>query len=202
MLANQDLASLKSQFELITALQPKVETKPLEGLKGKVTADEKSGYLAELTGYAALDRVAKQVADAVEAEVDENARIIIVDSPDFASGGVPLLDLQMRLAWFKDRLIKQGKENRDLLLTLDPKGGDEGEVRELAALPALPALIALAAIPGVLSAVPDVLGFFKTDTTLAGQDFAIPQSALQMAVASGLVGSDKRLSVYLPASTR
>jgi hypothetical protein len=55
LLANQDLAKLKSQFDLITGLLPKGETKPSEG---KVTADEKSGYLAELIGYAALDRVA------------------------------------------------------------------------------------------------------------------------------------------------
>ncbi|HEX7560595.1 MAG TPA: hypothetical protein VF347_00215, partial [Candidatus Humimicrobiaceae bacterium] len=92
---------------------PKIEGKPE---KGKITVDDKFGYVAELAAYNSMVYKAEFIASRIKQSLEkENTRILIVDSLDFCSDDAQLLQINNQIKKWEDALTNQKKEIDDHL---------------------------------------------------------------------------------------
>jgi hypothetical protein len=201
------LEQVKTQSELLAKITPKPGTKPSEG---KVTADQKSGYVAELVGYQALKRVSQDITRrlTIVDGLPKDARILIVDSLNYAPGDIPLVEISTQFGMFEARCRKQVADNRELLDFVmqreekgEPETGAQNEAsKRFAFLATVPAIAAAAtALPvfsGLIGTVADIAGYFRTDYDLRGRELALKNDALIASIAGSLRTEKRTIWIY------
>lgn len=176
LLDTQQLQLLAAQQELIGKILPAGQSKPREGT---IDTGETFGYISDLVATRALTWLAGDIAAAIkETLLPKSARILIVDSLDYASGDLALLEVSTQLDAFSQLFAERIAENKKLL----PK---------VKAYTVAGAAAALALAPAVLSLAADVVGYFQTDLKVTSRTITLPQQAL-IAEVAGLLAKDGR----------
>jgi len=177
-IAEANLAALKAQF-------PPGESKPIEG---KVTTDEKSGYVADLVAYHAMIETANIIAGKINnLSLSEESRLIIVDSLDFCGPEVQLLQVSSQINFWYSELDGQIM-SIDGLLPKEVKVEEEIEMFGLAPIAAGSVLAT-----GLLSSAADIIGYFRTDYEVKGREIKLSDVSLRSLVA----GRVDKCPVYL-----
>lgn len=171
----------------------KTQAKPREG---SVAVDAKAGYMATIVAYKALLGQADAIADAINALKLSNAKIMMVNSPEFAAGDVTLRQVSAQLEAWQGEL---GRLNKLVGNLARAKADDERLIAPAfvaAALPVVAGAIAAGASPatllpllaGAIGATADLIGYFKTDYALAGRDVSVSDTAVRARVAGKIRG--------------
>jgi len=155
---------------------PKIEGKPE---KGKITADDKFGYVTELAAYNSMVNKAEFIASRIKQSLEkENSRILIVDSLDFCSDDAQLLQINNQFKKWEDALTSQKKEIDDHLK------GIEGKFTSIPLNTAI----------GIFDTVANIIGYFSVDYELKGREIDISDNALHALVADRI---KEEYSVYI-----
>lgn len=171
----------KGAFE---AAFPRGTTQPLEG---KIEADEKSGYVAEIVGYRAMDESATAIAAAIdEAQLGDHPKILIVDSTNVIQADMPLEQVRRQMNLIRVELEAQ-KGHLEALVSKAEEPRPEA-ARGLQAVPA-----AVGATTSVVSQLADLVSYFRSDYSLKGRVFAVSDLALTAAIA----GKIKKAEAYV-----
>jgi hypothetical protein len=183
LLDTQQLQLLAAQQELIGKILPAGQSKPLEG---KIEAGDTFGYISDLVATRALGWLADDILAAIKGipiqRLAPDARILIIDSLDYSSGDLALLEVKTQLEAFNRLFTDRINENKKLL----PK------VKGFAVAGAA---AALALAPAVLSLAADVVGYFQTDLNVTSRAITLPQQALISAVAGRLAQEGRWVAI-------
>lgn len=168
--------------------------------RGEVTAAENKRFLAEIVALHGLSKASDAIAKSI-AEAGEGG-ILIVDELDFAVDEIFCLDIRQKL----DILLELSKEAEKKCKEFEVKKEPSGEVgkaekepsgelvRLVGVIPA--ATVGVTALSGLLGAVGDVIGFFRSDYELKGQTLTAPEDIyIQALVADKLRRANR--DVYL-----
>ncbi|MBN1191908.1 MAG: hypothetical protein JXA46_19305 [Dehalococcoidales bacterium] len=181
LIETQQLDLVKSQSDLIGQIIPRGETKPLEG---KIETNDKFGYLAEQVAYSSLKGIADKIADNLKNDeaIPSNASILIVSQLDYALGDLPLLETNIQLQYYKktlsDQIVKFINKQPPAITTKFAPGLIIG---------------AISAIPGAISSIADIFGYFKTDYNIKGVEFNLKQEGIAAAIAGRLRTSQRKI---------
>jgi hypothetical protein len=205
------LEQLKLQGELSAKIHSPAAAKNPESKKG---SDAKTGYVPEFVSYHALKRVSSDITRNLSTVVGlgNDARIMIVDGLDYATGDIPFIEVTSQLSVFEIRCRKQVAANKDLTDLVMQKDEGEGEEKtpapktgttRLAALDASSFLspsftTAATAPPGisdVAGTAADIAGYARPDSFSGNRNIPLKTAALIAAVA-GSLRSEKRY-VYI-----
>ncbi len=183
-IAEAEKATAEAEKARQAAQLPTGAAKPLEGT---ITADDKFGYIADLTAYDAMMKMADAIAIKINnSSLTPDAAILIVDSLDFFGADVQLLQLAKQLESWQQELQNQNAEIQKLLpQKIESPPGVGAEALSIAA--------SLAMVSGILSATADIVGYFKIDYDVKGRTINLSTIALQSRVA----GKIKNHSVHL-----
>jgi hypothetical protein len=173
-------AAAEAEKAKFNASLPAPATKPLEG---KVEADDKAGYFAELLAYESVQENATSIAQAITTKLTKDSKVYLVKQPDYLKGAVQLKEVEDRLAIIDKTL--------NLLCNYKPVGGAIPE-------PEIAPLLALAAVPAVLGAVADVAALFRVDRSIKGRQFTVNEEALAVAVTGFLAANNNGIQVIRP----
>jgi hypothetical protein len=188
-LENEIAEKEKSVAEALKAKReayfPKGEAKPLEG---KIETDEKFGYVAELTAYKSMQRCVETIGKATQDKLPETARILLVDTLDFAQGDSPLIQVQKQFALFTAK-FESMKTRFDTLLKKSLIGQRKPAGSELLAGVGT----VLFGATSIASLIADLAGYFRSDYNIKGQDFALSDESLRISVA----GKISKVSAYM-----
>ena len=163
----QKLAEAKKAT--IEAQYPKGTTQPLEGT---ITTSEKFGYIAEIVSYQAMSEKTIQVAKEIDTKLTDKHKVLIVDKLDLSSCDIPLIQIENQFPYFNDIIEKQTEHNKKLL-------------EEVKALDVAPALL-IPAVVSVVGSIADIMGFFRTNYSITGQEFTLKNDALTANIAKNL----------------
>jgi hypothetical protein len=172
--------------------KPSGKSQPVEG---KITADEKSGYIATLAAYKAIIQQAGIIANEIEKQnLGNRPHILIVDSLDFCSLDVQLIQIKQQVRYWDGAIQGQTDEIEEFIKNIAKiitpgKGVGLIGVTEAAD-----------AVSGIVSSIADLIGYFRIDYDIKGQAINLANTALQALVAGRL--RKKNFSVYLPAFHR
>lgn len=174
-------------------------TKPRSGT---VTADEKKRFLAEIVALRGLSKASDAIAKSI-AEVGKGG-ILIVNELDFATEEIIYLNIRQKL----DSLLVLSKEAAEScqefaeaqpVAKVPKKELVTGESSKLATTSAVAALVGITtgakAISGLLGAVGDIIGFFRSDYEFKGQTLT-PEDLYIQALVADKLRNDGR-DVYL-----
>jgi hypothetical protein len=149
---------------------PKIEGKPE---KGKITVDDKFGYVAELAAYNSMVYKAEFIASRIRQSLEkENTRILIVDSLDFCSDDAQLLEINNQIKKWEDALTNQKKEIDDHFKM------DKFKMDKVS-----PSTVPLNTAIGIIDTVTNIIGYFSVDYDLKGREVDISGNALHALVA-------------------
>ena len=177
----------------------------------RAIAGEKAGYVADLVGYQALKRVSQDIIRrlTIVEGLPKDARILIVDSLNYAPGDIPLIEISAQFGMFEARCRKQVADNRELLdfvmqreENAEPEmGTPQNEASNrfafLATVPAIAAAsTALPAFSGILGTVSDIAGYFRTDHGRKEKDVALKNDALIASIAGSLRTEKRNVYIY------
>jgi len=141
------------------------------GKESALTTDD-AGFVHSLVGHQAVKRCVPDITRAVSAAVGlgSDARILIMDMRDYASGDIPCTEVTSQLSVFEVRCRKQVATNRELAdLSLENGDKEEGEMI-LATRAGTSRLSPLAAAPPILPAVPTAITAISAITGLIGTE--------------------------------
>ena len=174
-------------------------TKPRSGA---VTADEKKRFLAEIVALRGLSKASDAIAKSI-AEVGRGG-ILIVNELDFVTEEIIYLNICQKL----DSLLMLSKEAEkrcqefaeaqpdDKVPKKEPVKVESGKLAMASAAAALVGITAGAkAISGLLGAVGDIIGFFRSDYEFKGQTLT-PEDLYIQALVADKLRNDGR-DVYL-----
>ncbi|MCK9405707.1 MAG: hypothetical protein M0Q47_04785 [Methanothrix sp.] len=174
-------------------------TKPRSGA---VTADEKKRFLAEIVALRGLSKASDAIAKSI-AEVGRGG-ILIVNELDFVTEEIIYLNICQKL----DSLLMLSKEAEKRCQEFAEAQPDvevpkkelvTGESSKLATTSAVAALVGITtgakAISGLLGAVGDIIGFFRSDYEFKGQTLT-PEDLYIQALVADKLRNDGR-DVYL-----
>jgi hypothetical protein len=133
--------------------------------------------------------IAKFDADLVntlKGDGQKEPKVLIVDKLEYAQEDLPLAEVKQQLDLFKETLTPLANDIENI--KNDIRGGDV----DIAALPILAATVA---VPSLISTLAGVAGYFQTNYSVTGQEFALPTEGLLAAVATKL--STKVDEVYI-----
>ncbi len=177
-----------------------------ESPAGGAATDDKTGYFADLVTHSALRDVAEAIVQQGLSSLDTDAEIVIVDSLQIAQDDVTRLQVTAQLDLYEQALAAQTERNNKLVVALSkvvllPLA--EEDTREILKAeppateevqPAAGGLIgALTGIPGLVSAVSDVVGYFRTSYDVKGREVNIKSEALKAALAGAIVRHQHKL---------
>ena len=199
-IAENQKAIVEAQKGAIEAAFPKGTTTPLAG---DITATEKFGYISRLVAYETMKEKACKIADTItdvmkhedfveqkkalekgkkkgkadtqNKESGSKTKILIVNDLDVASSDIPLRQIESVLTLFTESMNHQKAANEALLTESKPK------VSKL--IPLAAAALAPMLIPGIISSVADIAGYFQTNYDIKGQDFTLDSQAIVSTVA-------------------
>lgn len=174
----------EAQKATIETMFPKGETKPLEG---KITTDEKFGYIARLVSYQAMRERAKAVGDEINKKLSDEmpeksepnehgkAKVLIVDKINIATSDIPLIQLNKQFASLNNIILEQQTINYELL-----------REKEKIAPPDLRVSIIGPVIESVVGSIADIMGFFQVNYSFTGQEFTLNNDAVTAIVANSI----------------
>jgi hypothetical protein len=194
-IAEAQEAEAKAKKAKLEAEIPAGKSQPVEG---KITADEKSGYVATLAAYTAMIAEAGNIADEVAKQnLGASPHLLIVDSLDFCALDVQLIQILSQLSFWEGELAAQIKGIQFFIEMISPpseRKEERGRVK--AAFAGAPAFAG-----GIVSSIADIVGYFRVDYDIKGQAISLSNTTLQALVARHIIGKNK-CSVYLPAFHR
>lgn len=194
-IAESQAAEAKAKKAKLEAEIPSGKSQPVEG---KITADEKSGYVATLAAYKAMIQKAGTIANEIEKQnLGNSPRLLIVDSLDFCVLDVQLIQVLNQLSFWKSELHDQIQRIQFLIKAISAPGV-EPMVKKRGVM--APLTEAPAVIGGIVSSIADIVGYFRVDYEIKGQAISLSNTALQALVASRI--DKKKYPVYLPAFHR
>lgn len=189
-IAENQKAIAEAQKATIAATVPKGDTKPLDGT---ITTDANFGYLSELVGYRAMKEnaqavgreIGKKVA-ALSASMGQKGKILIVNDLDFASADLVAVQLECALQSVEDKLEGQIGINDAFIkkYTQPPKIPLERGIElgfELAA--------------GTISAIADIMSYFRTDYNIKDQKFTLDQQAINSIIAGNIINENVQVFI-------
>jgi len=183
-IAENQKAIAEAQKGTIEASFPKGATKPLEG---EITTSEKFGYIAKLVAYESMKRKALQIADDIKKILNKNDKVLLVNDLDLASSDIPLIQVESILTLFTKNMNAQIETNKNFL--------KESKEIIAEALPLAAAVLAPMIIPGIISSVADIVGYFQVNYDVKGQDFTLDNQAILSIVAGKI--KEKEIQVYI-----
>lgn len=196
---NMDLELVKAKIDLLKQVLPAGTDK---ALAGTTTMDKDFSQIAEQVAYHALGHASAQInAELVKKDLGKDANIMIVDKLDFASGDIPLVDLQFQFGAFKTQIQEQTEVNQELIRESKPPkstGIDTAAVSKILPLAPMIASIAPAALqlaPAALGLISDVMGFFRKNYEVTAAKFSLKQEGL-LAIVAGKLKAEHR-TVYI-----
>lgn len=182
-----EAAAFKAVQDKEKAQLPSGESKPVEG---KIETDDKFGYLAEVSAYQAMNLATEAIAQTLADKTGTRSGILIVDALDCCIDDIAVQQVMEQLLFFETELIDQEKKNQGLR---KQRSGIPEDAMPMAASATLASTLAL--VSGSLSAVADIVGFFKTDIAISGREVDLSGNALRAGVAGHL--AQKGRQVYL-----
>jgi len=171
----------QAQRDAILASFPQGTTKALEG---DITASEKFGYIARLVSYETMKKnaveVAKTITDLLRKRdrTGNKSNVLIVNDLDIASSDISLEQIESVNALFTNSMNNQKDTNNKFLKENKPVGAK--------ALPLAAAVLAPMIIPGIISSVADIVGYFQTNYDIKGQEFTLDNQAFVSIVAGNM----------------
>ena len=179
--ANAQQATAIAQLAALKAMIGEV---PASGYNGTVDLKEKAGSTeAALLAAKAINSAARNIVDRLP---QQNTRKTVFL---YASGDVPTFQA---LIAFRAQIAIVNKAFDDAKLASEKAG-------EVSQPPTEKILPVLGASGLALSAVNNLLGYFRTDYTVGGIDLQWDDSMIVHALAGAIAGSSKNLDVKLPA---
>ena len=169
------------------------QAKPREGA---IALDAKAGYMATIVAYRAMLRQADLIADSINDLNLSDARIMLVNTPEFAAGDIALRQVSTQFEAWQAELERLNK----LVTGLTRAKADDERLAApaflVAALPMVAGAIASGVSPaallpllaGTIGATADLIGYFKTDYALSGRDVSVGDTALRARVAGKIRG--------------
>lgn len=176
-IAESEKAIAEANEAKLKASTPKGETKPLEG---NITKDDKSGYISDLAAYHSIIKSTDIIADEINKILKGQQNILIVDSLDFCSNDVVLLQINHQINLYQDKMKKL---NKDLENAIKSKEIEERGPKERAVAIIPPLLSALAVAPSILSIVGDTVGYLRADYDVKGREIKLSETAFVSALA-------------------
>lgn len=169
----------------------KSEAKPREGV---ITLDEKAGYLTTVIAYRAMLRLADAAAAAIDALNLREAKILLVDSLEFAAADTAVLQLSAQIGAWKTELKRLNIQLSGMVAAAQKSPVPAGSPLPLERIaPAFVAGLApsvlLPLLTGAVSATADLIGYFKTDYAISGRDVEVSDKALRARVAGKISGA-------------
>jgi hypothetical protein len=209
-IAENQKAIAEAQRDAILASFPKGTTTPLEG---DITTNDKFGYIAKLVAYESMKENAIKIANIINGLVDKTTKknpasegktdegkgevnavrkkfgkedkLLIVNDLDVASSDIALIQIESILELFADKIKTQIDTNETFLQQNAPVVSK--------ALPLAAAVLAPMIIPGIISSIADIVGYFQTNYDIKGQDFTLDSQAILSVVA----GKITEIPVYI-----
>ncbi len=183
VIAETELSIAESQKKLKEINLPKGKTKPLEGT---ISTDEKFGYLSELVAYHAVKSSAEEAGNQIkQLQLPSGSKILVVDNLNFAEMDFPLIQIENQFTMFENALDTQIQEN--IKLTTEPS-----KISELKLKPTSKSISPLGLIPhvpGIISLIADIAGYFKVDYNIKGQDFNLDNDAITAIITGKISGA-------------
>jgi hypothetical protein len=202
--AEADKAEVEAQQAKLKAQFPSGEAKPAEG---KITADDKAGYIATFAAYDALKRKADEIAGKINGPSLDKAHILIVDSIDFASSDTQLIQVLNQITFCASEIGAYLDKIKEFAVAIDkisklarqPKPSPAAK-KTVSALAPIAVSEGLQMVKGFVSTLADIVGYFKVDWEIKGQEIKLSNTALHSLVAGRLAA--KGHSVFLPGFFR
>ena len=167
-------------------LNAQIPTGTSAAVEGGITTDAETGYMAEVSAYDAMTKLADSIAVKITSKIpatlpstvgkDSEAKkpgVLIVDSLDFVGEDALLLQITEQIQFWFEELHTQ-KQALNVLLGVEP----EAEADPIASLAFLPL------VSGILSSTADIVGFFRTAYDIKGRKVDKSDTALQLRVAT------------------
>ncbi len=193
--AEAEKAEAEAKQAQIKAQLPPGEAKPVEG---KITTDDKAGYIATFAAYDALVQKADEIAIKINSMSLEKARILIIDSLDFASSDVQLIQVLKQISYWDGELNAHLEKIKVFIKEIGkvskPAWPPELSLAEKTGLVEVGAGLQIA--KGVVSSLADIVGYFRVDYDIKGQTINLSNIALHSLVAGRIAASGH--SVFLP----
>jgi hypothetical protein len=174
--------------------------------EGKVEA-EKHGYASELVAYRVVANLALAIANRVETALknDDDARILLVDNLEYATGGLALTEIKVQTREIARDFDGREQEQQELLESADvptrlvPAPSVRPLVGGTSFIPiaAKGASVVLKQIPEALGTIADVLAYFDSNYRISGRQMSVANQALLYATAGNLAGRD--LTAFIPS---
>ncbi len=184
-ISETELSIAKSQKTLKEINLPRGETKPLEGT---TSTDEKFGYVSELVAYHAMKSSAEAVGDQINGlTLPSESKILVVDKLNFAEMDFPLIQIENQFAMFENALDTQIKEN--VKLTTEPSKISELKPKLISKALSISPFGLIPHVPGIISSIADIAGYFKVDYNIKGQDFDLDSDAITAIVTGKISGT-------------
>lgn len=143
-----------------------------------------AGYFANVAAYQAMQRCAEAVSKRInQANLGKDARIMLVDSLDFAGDDYTLALVKRRIDFYDRALQSQIELNTNILQAAFIPAEERGASGAVA-IATLGTVLSIA--PQILSGVAQAVSYFKVDYTVTKQQIDMKLSALQAEVAGQL----------------
>lgn len=194
--AKLELVKLKAEVETKKreAAFPKGDSKPIEG---KIDANEKFGYVAELVAYHSMRQCASKIAQQINEKLHnpaDGAKVLLVDTLNFMQGDFARIQIESQFNLFEERFqamrnaLASLEEKIDKQLDIPTSMGVSEETKEqqplVAAMGVAGGLTAgLFAVSSIASLLADIAGFFRSDYSIKGRDVKLSDEALRASVA-------------------
>lgn len=169
-IAEAEKQAAQAHLDKLKAELPAGTTKPLEG---KITADAKFGYVAELATYNALSQAATEIAASIAGKVESGSKVLLVDSLDIVRTGVEVDRVKTQLDQLEQKLNEQHEANEKLL---------EPPKTEKFASSFGFAELAIAA-SSLVSTAADLVGYFRSNYDIKGRDVKVEDDTIRLQVA-------------------
>lgn len=177
-------AIAKANAATATAGLYQAESKPVAG---ETTVASTSASLLNVAGLRGLRSAAQRIAVDVHAALGDHACVLLVSSLDFAAADAPAVEIAGRLKAFTDRFGEAEK-------TLSPPAPEPEQPPRQAMMSLAPAVIAAApagaAAMSLVGLAADLVGMFKTNYSVTGQDVTFGSDALAAVVAHELMAKN------------
>ncbi len=193
--ATAQLDADKAQFDAAQSLLKSKYAVPDSGISGDVKLGDKAGALeiALLASYA-TKLVGKEIAHTVQGRLDSSkAARPAAAKPIVVMSTGEQLDFQVSYAYELQRVwMRQTLINAKTMVEAPSTGKDKGG----------PGTESFAAVGVAVQAMSKILGFFKSDFSVAGADVASDDTLLAQAVAENLMGCEIYFpGIYMPLAT-
>jgi len=217
---DSELLELQKRKAILAESLPTGTTQPRTG---EVTVGDEKRYLTEIVANHGLSKIGDNIVESIKGKISSDDGVLIVDDIEFAINDFYYRDIENKINTFISELDKispkcvtqktifprkvsiskdEQKDFEELLMDYQGYIAKENAINSIAKPTAVLSTLAIAApmiagaVSGSLSAIGDIISYFRSDYTIKGQTLQDVESMYVDTIIAGKLAKENK-SVYL-----